>query len=77
MADTAVHADEHVDHGGHYSSTGLSNNKLAMWMFLGSECLLFGASSRRTCCTAVVTQKTLGLTRCGTFRSHQRRVLCC
>ena len=23
-------------------STGLSNNKLAMWAFLGSECLLFG-----------------------------------
>ena len=30
-------------HGGHAaSSTGLSNNKLAMWLFLGSECLLFG-----------------------------------
>ncbi len=26
----------------HHTSTGLSNNKLAMWMFLGSECLLFG-----------------------------------
>jgi hypothetical protein len=24
------------------TSTGLSNNKLAMWLFLGSECLLFG-----------------------------------
>jgi len=50
MADTAVHdaVGEHdgPDHGhddhGHYSSTGLSNNKLAMWLFLGSECLLFG-----------------------------------
>jgi heme/copper-type cytochrome/quinol oxidase subunit 3 len=31
------------DHGGHMAtSTGLSNNKLAMWLFLGSECLLFG-----------------------------------
>ena len=29
-------------HGGHASTTGLSNNKLAMWLFLGSECLLFG-----------------------------------
>ena len=28
--------------GGHHTSTGLSNNKLAMWLFLGSECLLFG-----------------------------------
>jgi len=26
----------------HHSSTGLSNEKLAMWVFLGSECLLFG-----------------------------------
>jgi cytochrome c oxidase subunit 3/cytochrome o ubiquinol oxidase subunit 3 len=30
------------DGHGHATSTGLSNNKLAMWLFLGSECLLFG-----------------------------------
>jgi heme/copper-type cytochrome/quinol oxidase subunit 3 len=30
------------DHGGHPTSTGLSNEKLGMWVFLGSECLLFG-----------------------------------
>jgi heme/copper-type cytochrome/quinol oxidase subunit 3 len=31
------------DHGaGHHTSTGLSNEKMAMWTFLGSECLLFG-----------------------------------
>ena len=29
-------------HDGHTSSTGISNTKLAMWVFLGSECLLFG-----------------------------------
>lgn len=29
-----------AEHG--HSSTGISNNKLAMWVFLGSECLLFG-----------------------------------
>ena len=37
--------DAHVDqgdHGAHATSTGLTNNKLAMWLFLGSECLLFG-----------------------------------
>jgi heme/copper-type cytochrome/quinol oxidase subunit 3 len=28
--------------GPHHTSTGLSNTKLAMWVFLGSECLLFG-----------------------------------
>ena len=27
----------------HHTSLGLSNTKLAMWIFLGSECLLFGA----------------------------------
>ena len=41
MADVTAHAPAHgSDHG--HSSTGLSNNKLAMWLFLGSECLLFG-----------------------------------
>ncbi|MFT7601325.1 MAG: heme/copper-type cytochrome/quinol oxidase subunit 3 [Acidimicrobiales bacterium] len=35
---------DHDDHGGgHHSSLGLSNMKLAFWLFLGSECLLFGA----------------------------------
>ncbi len=39
----AGHDDGHGDgHETHYSSTGLSNNKLGMWLFLGSECLLFG-----------------------------------
>ena len=46
MADIAVHegahAHEHDAHGAHATSTGLSNNKLAMWLFLGTECLLFG-----------------------------------
>jgi cytochrome c oxidase subunit 3/cytochrome o ubiquinol oxidase subunit 3 len=33
-----------VEHGlSHVTSTGVSNEKLAMWAFLGSECLLFGA----------------------------------
>ncbi len=42
-ADGASH-DDHDDHDhGHHSSLGLSNMKLAMWIFLGSECLLFGA----------------------------------
>jgi heme/copper-type cytochrome/quinol oxidase subunit 3 len=33
--------DAHADHG-HVTSTGISNEKLAMWTFLASECLLFG-----------------------------------
>jgi len=33
----------HDSHGAHATSTGLSNEKLTMWAFLGSECLLFGA----------------------------------
>jgi cytochrome c oxidase subunit 3/cytochrome o ubiquinol oxidase subunit 3 len=32
-----------VGQGAHGSSTGISNEKLAMWVFLGSDCLLFGA----------------------------------
>jgi cytochrome c oxidase subunit 3/cytochrome o ubiquinol oxidase subunit 3 len=38
-----------VDHAHHdaddvlHTTTGLSNNKTAMWLFLGSDCLLFGA----------------------------------
>lgn len=48
LADHVVHDDDHGDHDahgdhGHHSSLGLSNMKLAMWIFLGSECLLFGA----------------------------------
>ena len=39
MTDTSLTAHE-VD--GHPTTTGLSNEKLGMWVFLGSECLLFG-----------------------------------
>ena len=41
----AVTTTEHApadDASSHHTSTGLSNEKLAMWVFLGSECLLFG-----------------------------------
>ena len=40
MADIAVHQD--ANHNAHGSSSGISNVKLGMWLFLGSECLLFG-----------------------------------
>src|SRR5687767_14428262 len=48
MADAVIHAADALtggdapDHVVHHTTTGLSNNKLAMWLFLGSECLLFG-----------------------------------
>ena len=52
MSTTAVHpgpggdSDEVVEPAPasavHHTSTGLSNEKLAMWVFLGSDCLLFG-----------------------------------
>jgi heme/copper-type cytochrome/quinol oxidase subunit 3 len=46
MADVAIEevgdAHGHATHDVHQTTTGLSNNKLAMWLFLGSECLLFG-----------------------------------
>jgi heme/copper-type cytochrome/quinol oxidase subunit 3 len=50
MAAVAVeHGEEHAaedpshGHGHPPTNTGISNEKLAMWAFLGSECLLFGA----------------------------------
>jgi cytochrome c oxidase subunit 3/cytochrome o ubiquinol oxidase subunit 3 len=44
VTDLAVepHAGSVADHG-HHTATGLSNAKLAMWVYLGSDCLLFGS----------------------------------
>jgi heme/copper-type cytochrome/quinol oxidase subunit 3 len=39
--DTHAHAGDH-GHDPHATNTGVSNEKLAMWAFLSSECLLFG-----------------------------------
>jgi cytochrome c oxidase subunit 3/cytochrome o ubiquinol oxidase subunit 3 len=39
MADTAIAKG----HDEHQTTTGLPHTKLAMWLFLSSECLLFGA----------------------------------
>ena len=36
-------ADDYGIHEDHATSTGISNPKLGMWLFLGSDCLLFGA----------------------------------
>ena len=59
MANATVAVDAHDDHGHHETNTGISNNKLAMWLFLASDCLLFGAlravyltqSRQKHCCT--------------------------
>lgn len=48
MADTAVApaqtdtAAEPVEHDPHATTLGVSHEKLGMWVFLGSDCLLFG-----------------------------------
>ena len=42
MTTTAEHTSAAHPTEAHHTSTGLSNEKLAMWIFLGSECLLFG-----------------------------------
>jgi cytochrome c oxidase subunit 3/cytochrome o ubiquinol oxidase subunit 3 len=48
LADAAIEAPDRYEvappeYGeGHHTTTGLSNSKLGMWAFLGSECLLFG-----------------------------------
>jgi heme/copper-type cytochrome/quinol oxidase subunit 3 len=41
MADVAIAHERGEEHP--ETSTGLPHTKLAMWLFLGSECLLFGA----------------------------------
>ena len=47
MTDAAIaldHDDDPVAENGHHdTNTGVSNNKLVMWLFLASDCLLFGA----------------------------------
>lgn len=40
---TITEAAAHGDHDPHTTYTGLDNVKMAMWAFLGSECLFFGA----------------------------------
>ena len=50
MSETVIHEratgtgtmDPSTRHESFSTSTGLSNEKLGMWVFLGSECLLFG-----------------------------------
>ena len=43
LHDATPPATGHGHGSAHVTNTGLSNEKLAMWAFLGSECLLFGA----------------------------------
>jgi len=38
---TAAVADAHAEH--HYTSTGLSHTKIAIWAFIGSECFFFAS----------------------------------
>src|SRR5688572_21872562 len=40
MASATAHA---ADHGHHYTTTGLDHRKVAIWAFIGSECMLFAS----------------------------------
>src|SRR5215212_6860482 len=40
---TGAHGDGHAHGGGHYTSLGLDNRKVAIWTFIGSECMLFAS----------------------------------
>jgi len=43
---SASPALDHVEagaHGHHYTTTGLDNRKIAIWAFIGSECMLFAS----------------------------------
>ena len=42
MSATALEPTGHdAGHGHHYTTTGLDNRKIAIWAFIGSECMLF------------------------------------
>lgn len=43
MTATTVSADAAHGHGGHYTTLGLDNRKIAIWTFIGSECMLFAS----------------------------------
>ena len=74
-----IRSDDGLDHLGleHHTSTGLSNTKLAMWLFLGSECLMFGG----LIATYMLYRNRQGEpsdpTSCGTSRSRRRRASVC
>jgi heme/copper-type cytochrome/quinol oxidase subunit 3 len=36
-------ATAHAEHGHHYTTTGLDHRKIAIWAFIGSECMLFAS----------------------------------
>jgi len=40
---TSANQSEVPGHGHHYTSTGLDSRKIAIWAFIGSECMLFTA----------------------------------
>ena len=42
MATPVLTSDPHA-HGHHYTTTGLDNRKIAIWAFIGSECMLFAS----------------------------------
>jgi heme/copper-type cytochrome/quinol oxidase subunit 3 len=68
---------ERDSHGGHASTTGISNNKLSMWLFLGSECLLFGGLISTYMLYRGRHSGNLGPTRSTTSRSRRCRASCC
>ena len=39
----ATAAPAHEAHGHHYTTTGLDSRKIAIWAFIGSECMLFAS----------------------------------
>ena len=43
MASHAPAAANDHGHGHHYTTTGLDNRKIAIWAFIGSECMLFAS----------------------------------
>jgi heme/copper-type cytochrome/quinol oxidase subunit 3 len=43
MSHAAAAESQAAPHSHHYTTTGLDNRKVAIWMFIGSECMLFAS----------------------------------
>ncbi len=76
MTDVAIHHDPQPgEHG--WTQTGVSNEKLGMWVFLGSECLLFGGLISTYMLYKNTALTGLARTTSTTSRSRRCRRSCC
>ena len=72
MTDTINAPAVHAAAPRHRTATGLSNTKLAMWVYLGSDCLLFGTPDLHLpAAPPPQRQRPAARTTCSTSRSRR------